>query len=275
MLGDRRYGKTSDSPSPLCFLLTLPPLTSFILPSIFPPFLSLRNYVSAVISNDSDALLYGAPVLIKNFTVANSQSSDLLVYSAASLSALHDSRQVPLPRRSLVAYALLAGSDEAGGGVASVGGARALAFLSTLLPSEDPIEVLRDLASSTDAAPTGRLCSICRHPGDKVAHASSGCTSCGTCGTSAGCEPPSSSSVLRGKLAEKLRLLPGFPSKKVVDKYLGADWGGPVDQWAKKTEGKVSVSFLTTNMLACLPKHNYLSSFLPANTFPFFLTFLF
>ena len=86
----------------------LPLLEAFGIPHIQAPAeaeivcskLSKDRLVDAVITSDSDALLYGARKVIKNFTVDNCRSGKVLVYDAENLEAIDGTK---MGRSNLIA----------------------------------------------------------------------------------------------------------------------------------------------------------------------------
>ncbi|ELT93282.1 hypothetical protein CAPTEDRAFT_209048 [Capitella teleta] len=96
--------------------------------------LNERGVVEGVITNDSDAFLFGATKVYKNFTANKAKESEQEVYRMKRLQGL-----LGADRKGLVALALLAGCDFTSGsqGVGSTG---ALKLLKHWGPQVDPIE---------------------------------------------------------------------------------------------------------------------------------------
>jgi len=126
--------------------------------------LNERGLVDAVISSDSDALLYGAKTLVTDFTVENCRASSVTVFKQSSLHTVGGNE---IGRRGLIAYAMLAGSDEAAKGVAAVGATKALKFLSDLPPSTDPLAALRELKTSPHKL-ASKVAAIADFPNEQV-----------------------------------------------------------------------------------------------------------
>ena len=196
--------------------------------------LSARGIVDGVVSNDGDALLYGARVVYAGtFSAENLVHRRVRRYDAATLRArLVDdggpSRTVRLSREDLVAFAMLCGSDVCGEGVPHVGHRKAVRFLHacrSLKERADDRTCLDELLSWADepAAPAtsadvcvdcdddgpgtiipSRHCSLCLHPGDKLQHEKHGCAACGT-GPGEGCFVVTSSERVLRSLREKAR----------------------------------------------------------------------
>lgn len=80
--------------------------------------------VDGVITNDSDAFLYGAKKVYRNFTI-NSGSGTVDVFDM-----LHIEKRLNLTREKLIAMSLLCGCDYDGTGVHGIGPEQSLKYLS-------------------------------------------------------------------------------------------------------------------------------------------------
>lgn len=181
--------------------------------------LNQRDVVDGVVSNDGDCLLFGATTVFTDFSLENLQKGAVMRYDASNLQAATSTTEDPddggatagngiavtaahvtLTRDDLIAYAILCGSDVAGGGIPTMGAKKAIKFIDVCRKSQastrTALEVLRlwdadarlhaatrnaaaaaTLADDVDDNPGApaiaaasakqRCCSICLHAGDK------------------------------------------------------------------------------------------------------------
>jgi len=211
--------------------------------------LSMKGLVDGVITNDGDALVYGANCIYTNFTLEGLNRSTIMRYDDADLRVIfpssnekdddsNDVASIPqsstltlaMSREDLVAFALLTGSDLAGEGVPHVGAKKALQFLhgckKSMIP-ECPLKIIRYWREQRnndeeDALESQRKCTICLHPGDCRQHKAKGCAFCGT-SKNQQCIPVSEEEKFRRKLCEKTKMLKSFAGQKVIDAYLQKD----------------------------------------------------
>ncbi|CAF1008199.1 unnamed protein product [Rotaria sordida] len=101
--------------------------------------LNQMNIVDVVITNDSDCFVYGAKTIIRNFGIdIKSISFDI-----------YDRREIELNchlnQRSLLALALLLGSDYDSQGIQGIGRENALKFLQSIPSHIDPVDYIRTI----------------------------------------------------------------------------------------------------------------------------------
>ncbi|KAI0242940.1 Flap endonuclease GEN-like protein [Lamellibrachia satsuma] len=140
--------------------------------------LNQLKLVDGVITEDSDALLFGATVVYRYFSCDKKRGS-MKRYTMEDIK-----KQLILDRRTLVAYALLAGCDFTRG-VHGVGKAAAMKLLKSLSERDilerfqtwrnnhqlQMLETYRNLKKSVH-------CRICAHEGSRKLHKSEGCEQC-------------------------------------------------------------------------------------------------
>ena len=203
------------------------------------------NFIT-VITNDGDALIYGAQCIYTNFTLEGLSQSTIIRYNAADLKVLlpsndesnaaasvprQSSLSMSMEREDLIAFALLTGSDLAGEGVPHVGPKKALQLLhgcKTSLITECPLAIMstwREQSSNEDDAfdsQTQRRCTTCLHPGDCRQHKAKGCMLCGT-SENQPCIPVSEKDKFRRKICKKTKMLESFAGQEIIDAYLQKD----------------------------------------------------
>lgn len=239
--------------------------------------LNQRDVVDGVISNDGDCLLFGAATLFTDFSLDNLHRGAVKRYDASNLQAASSATEDPgdgapgngnaatfaatnqhitLTRDDLIAFAIICGSDIAGGGIPTMGAKKAIKFIEMCQKSRastrNALEVLRlwdadarlraattmaaaatlasaahhnddddenddNPAAAAAASAKQRCCSICLHVGDKRTHEKSGCTECGS---SEGCYPVSVEERYKGSIKEKaLGMTPTFASQPSIQAY--------------------------------------------------------
>ncbi len=172
--------------------------------------LNQEGIVDGVISNDGDCFLFGAKVLYTKFSIENLNQGSVMRYDADNLVACVDDDDsdefdikaqenpapidiVSLSRSDLIVFAILTGSDVAGGGLSNVGCRKALRFvrkcqmdnpLKTETAAFDEIvswaRARKVNCGSLQACDGEAKCSLCCHRGTKAKHLKYGCTFCGT-----------------------------------------------------------------------------------------------
>jgi XPG I-region/Chromatin organization modifier domain 2/XPG N-terminal domain len=217
--------------------------------------LNQKGVVDGIISNDGDCFLFGATTLYTKFSIENLRQGNVMRYDAENLAACLDdddsdavltrlqkrgggasADRVNLTRSDLIAFAILTGSDVAGGGFPKVGCRKALRFIrkcqidSPLRSSTAAIDEMISWAASSKCrlptclptldCPDGtKKCSICFHFGTKSSHIKDGCMICGT-GPGEPCFQSSSGDRFRKSLrAKALALVPAFDPASVYDVY--------------------------------------------------------
>lgn len=171
--------------------------------------LNQRGLVDGVISNDGDCLPFGAKVVYTKYSNENLDQGRVMRYTSDSLNAVVDASDdkdiagsevgtIALGRNDLIAFAILTGSDVAGGGLPKVGHYKAIRFirkchcdhpLSKETASIDELRswsraakvvVCKPIADDTPATKAEKCCSRCGHGGSKRSHLKHGCVTCGT-----------------------------------------------------------------------------------------------
>ena len=213
--------------------------------------LNQRGIVDGVISNDGDSLLFGAKVVYTKFSIDNLENNRVVRYELDKLSAVVDagddsdvtSREVGrcnLSRYDLIAFALLTGSDLAGGGLDKVGHKKAVRFIrkcqldNPMRTETAAIDELKSWARSVapcsrdpfDEVPVvppkapGKCCSLCNHPGTKSHHLKHGCETCGTKPGEPCLESTTEDRFRKTLRAKALALFPKFDPSQVVEAYI-------------------------------------------------------
>ncbi|KAG8185132.1 hypothetical protein JTE90_006335 [Oedothorax gibbosus] len=144
-------------------------------------FLYINKIVDAVMTEDSDAFLYGADIVLRGFT-ANEQESHFKEYSLKSLKNTLD-----LDQEKLIALALLLGCDYDEDGVPGIGKETAIKFLSEL-NGYDPLKRFLEWKQKGESEiypgydssikKQGVHCKQCNHLGCLSEHSTTGCTMC-------------------------------------------------------------------------------------------------
>lgn len=216
--------------------------------------LSQRGLVDGVISNDGDCLLFGAERVYTKFTLENLANGSVLRYNLNDLrSILERSRSddqssnqsaqhnadIKLSRDDLIAFALLTGSDMAGGGLENVGHKKALRFIQKCkrdYPLSQDSAALDEMKSWARSAKVDNFqlqsavpdvlqkhdacCTRCCHVGTKRNHRKHGCEICGT-QPGEPCYKYTSDDRFRQSLrAKALQLYPKFDPSKVLAAYM-------------------------------------------------------
>ena len=212
--------------------------------------LNQRGIVDGVISNDGDCLLFGAKVVYTKFSIDNLENNRVMRYDLDKLSAVinaEDDKDVAskevgrcnLSRQDLIAFALLTGSDLAGGGLDKVGHKKAVRFIrkcqldNPLRTETAAMDELKSWARSVapcerdpfDEVPvvpskaSGKCCSLCNHPGTKTIHFKHGCETCGTEPGEPCLECTTEDRFRKTLRAKALALFPKFDPSQVVDAY--------------------------------------------------------
>lgn len=174
--------------------------------------LNEQGIVDGVISNDGDCFLFGAKVMYTKFSIENLNQGSVMRYDSENLVAFLDDDDndefdikaqehsdsptdvVALSRSDLVAFAILTGSDVAGGGLSKVGCRKALRFIrkcqidnplrATTAAFDEMISWAKAGKVDFSSIPrhdSDKNCSSCCHPGTKSRHLKNGCDICGTC----------------------------------------------------------------------------------------------
>ncbi|KAK2722251.1 hypothetical protein QYM36_002700 [Artemia franciscana] len=135
--------------------------------------LSAKNVVSGVITEDGDCLLYGARTVYKNFSI----SAGCTTLTTYEYSEIKD--KIGLDRESLIALALLLGCDYCEG-VSGVGIQTALKFVKTTTGDEilKRMNSWKNNDSALNISPKLPHCGKCGHPGSIKGHKSKGCHLC-------------------------------------------------------------------------------------------------
>jgi XPG I-region/Chromatin organization modifier domain 2 len=213
--------------------------------------LNLKGVVDGIISNDGDCFLFGATTLYTKFSIENLVQGRVMRYDADNLAACLDDDDsdavqilleqrnscapldvVALTRHDLIAFAILTGSDVAGGGFPKVGCRKALRFIrkcqidSPLRSDSAALDEMMSWAESSkcllpalECSDSSKKCSLCFHFGTKSSHLKHGCI---ICGTKAGepCFQVSPGNKFRKSLrAKALALVPSFDPKSIFDIY--------------------------------------------------------
>lgn len=167
--------------------------------------LSQRGLVDGVISNDGDCFPFGAKVVYTKYSNENLDQGRVVKYKSDALSVLthateercdgKETNTIKLRRSDLISFAILTGSDVAGGGLPNVGHRKALRFI-TKCHNDHPLSL--DSASLDELTSWARslrgmqcespqtaekkvsCCSCCGHEGSKRNHLKHGCDRCGT-----------------------------------------------------------------------------------------------
>jgi flap endonuclease GEN len=216
--------------------------------------LSQRGLVDGVISNDGDCLLFGAERVYTKFSLENLANGSIVRYDLDDLRSfversgssddqssnadLQKSADMKISREDLIVFALLTGSDMAGGGLENVGHKKALRFIQKC-KHDYPLSVdsaaLDEMKSWARAAKAGTIqshtcdggeqqkqeacCSRCCHAGTKRNHRKHGCEICGT-QPGEPCYKFSADDRFRQSLRSKaLQLYPKFDPSKVLAAY--------------------------------------------------------
>jgi 5'-3' exonuclease len=206
--------------------------------------LSQRGVVDGVISNDGDCLLFGAKIVYTKFSLENLEKGQVIRYDLDNLRAViepDDDKDIPdnelgsmkLSRDDLIAFALLTGSDLAGGGLYKVGHKKAVRFIRKcqldfpLSVQTAAIDELKAWARSATNAPahvgteteSGKCCSRCCHSGSKRDHQKHGCDACGTEPGEPCFQLTSDDKFCKCLRAKALALVPKFDPTNVVAAY--------------------------------------------------------
>lgn len=212
--------------------------------------LNQLGIVDGVISSDGDCLLFGAKVVYTKFSIENLENNRVVRYDAERLAAVvkaTDDKDVSrqevgrcsLGRQDLIAFALLTGSDLAGGGLDKVGRKKAIRFIrkckldNPMRIETAAIDELKSWARSIapcdrdpfDEEPVipvkapGRWCSRCNHAGTKTCHLKNGCEVCGTEPGEPCYECTSDDRFRLGLRAKALAIFPKFDPSQVVEAY--------------------------------------------------------
>ncbi|CAF4027992.1 unnamed protein product [Rotaria magnacalcarata] len=99
--------------------------------------LNRMNIVDVVISNDSDCFVYGAKTIIRNFGI-DMKSISFDIYDRHEIES-----NCHLDQRSLLALALILGSDYDSQGIQGIGRGNALKFLQSIPANMDPVDYIR------------------------------------------------------------------------------------------------------------------------------------
>ncbi|CAF3041829.1 unnamed protein product [Rotaria sp. Silwood2] len=99
--------------------------------------LNQMNIVDVVITNDSDCFVYGAKTIIRNFGI-DMKSISFDIYDRHEIES-----NCHLNQRSLLALALLLGSDYDSQGIQGIGRENALKFLQSIPSNIDPVDYIR------------------------------------------------------------------------------------------------------------------------------------
>ncbi|CAF1102912.1 unnamed protein product [Rotaria sp. Silwood1] len=101
--------------------------------------LNQMNIVDVVITNDSDCFVYGAKTIIRNFGI-DIKSISFDIYDRHEIES-----NCHLNQRSLLALALLLGSDYDSQGIQGIGRENALKFLQLIPSNIDPVDYIRTI----------------------------------------------------------------------------------------------------------------------------------
>ncbi|GBM56740.1 Flap endonuclease GEN 1 [Araneus ventricosus] len=196
--------------------------------------LCAKGIVDGVITNDSDAFLYGAHTVYRDFSI-DKKGPNIKLYS------LKSEKKLQLNQRNLIALALLLGCDF-GNGVPKVGKKTALELLKEL-EGYDLLQRFQDWKQKseselfpgyeTDIKKKGTHCKNCSHLGSTTKHRKEGC---GMCDSKISCKPPDSKNPCicswhknndaRQKHKNELKVytaaksIPDFPNAKVIEEFL-------------------------------------------------------
>lgn len=142
-----RFWKACEDCNTMLALLGVPVVRAKAEGEALCALLSQRGIVDAVISNDGDCLLFGAKTVYTKFSKENMSTHQVLRYDFHQLQAQVEKSDnegapceangvvqeklpiVTLSRQDLVVFAILTGSDMAGGGLAKVGHKKAIRFI--------------------------------------------------------------------------------------------------------------------------------------------------
>ncbi|GFU10494.1 flap endonuclease GEN homolog 1 [Nephila pilipes] len=201
----------------------------------FCAFLCAKGIVEGVITEDSDAFLYGADTVFRDFTIDRSDAHVNMYCLKSAKNKLH------LNQRNLVALALLLGCDYVKG-VPGIGKEAALKLIKEL-ENDDLLQRFHDWKSKSelelfpgyevDIKKKDAHCSRCCHVGSMSKHKKEGCLMCDstiTCYMSDSKKPClckwHQNNCIRLKRKNELKVysaskdVPDFPSIKVIDEYL-------------------------------------------------------
>jgi flap endonuclease GEN len=217
--------------------------------------LSQRGLVDGVISNDGDCLLFGAERVYTKFSLENLANGSIIRYDLNDLRSFVErsgssddqssnadaqkSAEMKISREDLIVFALLTGSDMAGGGLENVGHKKALRFIQKCkhdYPLSEDSAALDEMKSWARAAKAGNFqsqdceadeqqkqeacCSRCCHAGTKRNHRKHGCEICGT-QPGEPCYKFTADDRFRQSLRSKaLQLYPKFDPSKVLEAYM-------------------------------------------------------
>ncbi|GFQ94478.1 flap endonuclease GEN homolog 1 [Trichonephila clavata] len=197
-------------------------------------FLCAKGIVDGVITEDSDAFLYGADTVFRDFTIDRSDSHVNMYTLKSAKNKMH------LNQRNLIALALLLGCDYVKG-VPGIGKEAALKLIKEL-ETDDLLQRFRDWKTKAESElfpgyeanmKKESHCSRCSHIGSMSKHKKEGCIMCDstiTCYMSDSKKPCvckwCQNNLTRLKQKNELKVylaskdIPDFPSIKVIEEYL-------------------------------------------------------
>ncbi|XP_046545843.1 flap endonuclease GEN homolog 1-like isoform X2 [Haliotis rubra] len=151
-------------------------------------YLNFTQAADAVLTEDGDAFLYGAQVIMRKFDKSDT--------SAVRISMTDIEDQRCLTRRSLIAFALLSGCDYNKGGVKGVGPEQIRTLFDEMRQNcteeadilnricgwkdSQRLQDLAELKNTLDCMNRETHCSQCHHTGRVTRHQSKGCKVCRT-----------------------------------------------------------------------------------------------
>ncbi|GFY40633.1 flap endonuclease GEN homolog 1 [Trichonephila inaurata madagascariensis] len=240
-------------------------------------FFFAKGVVDGVITEDSDAFLYGADTVFRDFSI---ERSDAHVKMYTLKSAKNKSH---LNQRNLIALALLLGCDYVKG-VPGIGKEAAVKLIKEL-ETDDLLQRFQDWKTKTESElfpgyaeglKKESHCSRCSHVGSMSKHKKEGCIMCDstiTCYMSDSRKPCvckwCQNNLTRLKQKNELKVylaskdIPDFPSIKVIEEYLNftdqipdddaLDWQCPnLKEFQDKAFHYLSWTFLNS-FEKCLP----------------------
>lgn len=192
-------------------------------------FLNKTKHVDGCITDDSDAFLYGARVVYRDFSI-NPKDPHVIIYTMDAIE-----KKLNLDRRKLVALAILLGCDYNQTGVLGVGKEKAIKLLEKL-KDKDILERFdqwknEDIFSFVDTSLLSKKCLVhcnkCKHPGSEKKHSTNGCQFCTTedcCldnEISCPCQWHKAREVeLEFNISKRALEDPEFPYKNIAQEYL-------------------------------------------------------
>ncbi|CAG0916831.1 unnamed protein product [Notodromas monacha] len=195
--------------------------------------LDSEGIVDGCFTQDSDAFLYGARTVYRNFRMVKQRGGGGAIFEMYTANRIEE--LLKLNRESLIAAALLLGCDYDSKGVQGVGKEKVLKLLTEIWIDENPLEKLRRWRTESEEfrlrsisqanKSSSPKCSHCGHAGRSNIHKKNGCV---TCGTRSGCHSETSQEVslndgkstIEVGVREKAVTDPEFPNERVIAEFM-------------------------------------------------------